>query len=181
MESIEIHKPRKVKRPHDASAYYLDTSALAKLYVKEDGSRELNAWFGDPRKGFDPDVQLFTSRLGLPQTISAITRKWNGGALGKQSIFDLWHHVVNDFASATPPYGVVEPSEAVVGRAAWLVALHNLRTYDAVHLASALWLQPRLEDPESFVVVCADRKLAKVARAERLRTADPVPPRPPSE
>jgi predicted nucleic acid-binding protein len=70
---------------------------------------------------------------------------------------------------------VIDVSEVVVGRAAWLVAQHGLRAYDAVHLASALWLQPRLDDPDALVFVCADKKLTKIAQAERLTTVDPTP------
>jgi len=176
MDWIE-NDPPKPSRPYDGTVFYLDTSAITKLYVKEPGSRELSRWFGDPKKGFHPDVELFTSRLGLPETVSAINRKGNTGAVPKESLSPLWHSVLTDFAAPSPPYTLIDVSISVIGRAAWLVAHHGLRAYDAVHLASALWLQPRFGDGASLVFVTADRKLMAAAQAEQLATADPTPPK----
>jgi predicted nucleic acid-binding protein len=179
---IPNSRPPKRNRPHDATAYYLDTSALAKLYVKETGSRELSRWIGNRDRGFDPDVRLYTSRLTLPETISALTRKRINGTVPASEGGQLWLKVFRDFGQEPPVYEVIEPSFTVVGRAAFLVAQHGLRAYDAVQLASALWLQPRLDDPGALVFVSADKKLTSAAQAERLATADPtpVPPPPPS-
>jgi|GEM_PF-194652 len=162
-------------QPLGGSVLYLDTSALTKLYVEEPGSKELTGWIATPPAEGDPAVQLYTSRLGIPETVSAITRRRNVGTLSSKSILKLWHRVVSDFAAPNPRYAVIDASEVVVGRAAWLVAQHGLRAYDAVHLASALWLRPRLGDPDALVFVSADKRLSKVAAAERLTTVDPTP------
>lgn len=177
-------RPESSSAPNSApngSVLYLDTSALTKLYVDESGSNELREWIGSPEHGFDPGIRLYTSRIGVPETVSAITRRRNTGTLPRRtSIRNLWHRVVSDFAAPVPPYVVIDVSEVVVGRAAWLVAEHGLRAYDAVHLASAMWLQPRLANPDSLVFVCADKQLSEVAGAVRLTTADPTPAQAPA-
>jgi predicted nucleic acid-binding protein len=152
--------------------YFLDTSALAKLYLKERGSRKLAGWVGHTT-GFSTSVRLYVSRMVLPEAISAITRRRNDRKVDPQSAVRIWNEIFNDFAGRTP-YEIVEPSEAIVLRAALLVATHGLRGYDAVQLASALWLQVRLSDPDALVFVCSDAGLSKAAKAERLTVADPA-------
>lgn len=73
-----------------------------------------------------------------------------------------------------PFYQIIEPTEDIVLRAGLLVATHGLRGYDAVQLASALWLQMRLSDPDALVFVCSDTNLSRAAKAERLTVADPA-------
>jgi len=121
--------------------YVLDTSALAKLYIKEPGSRRLARWLGAQAVGFYPSVRMYVSQMVLPEAISAITRRRNAGTVDPRDALRLWNSVLSDFVRPTPLYEIVEPTEAVVLRAALLVATHGLRAYDAVQLASALWLQ----------------------------------------
>lgn len=52
--------------------------------------------------------------------------------------------------------------------AAELVWRHPLRAYDAIQLASALWLAR--ESRMALTFVCADRRLAAAAAAAGLRT-----------
>jgi predicted nucleic acid-binding protein len=154
--------------------YFLDTSAFAKLYIREEGSWTLARWVGQRTVGFFPSVRLYVSRMVLPETVSAITRRRNDRKLRAPEAVRLWHYVFDDFMRRRPVYQIIEPTEDIVLRAALLVATHGLRGYDAVQLASALWLQVRLSDPDALVFVCSDTHLSAAARAERLAVADPL-------
>jgi predicted nucleic acid-binding protein len=162
---------RATDRPHP---YFLDTSALAKLYMKEPGSQKLARWVGDRRRGFLPSVRLYVSRMVLPEAVSAITRRRNERKVASRGVLGLWSSVISDFVGDTLPYEIIEPTEAVALRAAFLVAAHGLRGYDAVQLASALWLYVRLDHPEALVFVCADNNLIEAARAEGLTAMNPL-------
>ena len=48
---------------------------------------------------------------------------------------------------------------------------HNLRAFDAIHLASALGLQAAANEPVTFVA--ADQRLLRAAAAERFKTVNP--------
>jgi predicted nucleic acid-binding protein len=167
---------RRRAKPANPQLYYLESSALAKLYVREAGSRELARWLGDPRRGFSPDVRLYVSRLAFPETMSAVTRRRNDRLLSQQAALGLWRALAADFMGAECPYLVIDPTEAIVGRAALLVATYGVRGYDAVQLATALWVQMRLDDPTSIIFVCSDDKLRKSANAAGLATIDPQYP-----
>lgn len=154
--------------------YYFDTSAVAKLYLKERGSRRLASWVGQRVHGFKPAARIFVSRLVFPEAMSAIARRRNERQISERAAIRLWSGVIHDFTRPQPPYDVLEVSEAVVYQATLLVARYGLRAYDAVHLASAIRLRLRLEHSTDLVFVCADRRLSQAARAERLQTADPL-------
>jgi len=154
--------------------FFLDTSALAKLYMKEPGSRKLARWVGERTVGFFPFVRLYVSRMVIPETISAITRRRNERKVASRGVVWMWNSVLSDFVGGSSPYLIIEPSEDIVLRAALLVATHGLRGYDAVQLATALWVQMHLENPATLVFVCSDGDLSKAAKAAGLTTADPA-------
>jgi uncharacterized protein len=155
-------------------SYFLDTSAVAKLYMKEAGSSRLVRWVGDRTIGFSPLVQLYVSRMVIPETISAITRRRNERKVTSRGAVWLWNSVLSDFTQRRPRFQIIEPTEGIVLRAALLVATYGVRGYDAVQLASALSVQARLEDPASLVFVCSDGDLSDAAKAAGLTTADPA-------
>lgn len=169
-----IRRPGRSREGSGPRLYFLDTSALAKLYMKEPGSRKLASWVGERTHGASPSVRLFVSRMVLPETISAITRRRNERKVDAFGALQLWNIVLSDFMGRDSRYEIIEPTEAVVLRAALLVAAHGLRGYDAVQLASALAIQVRLSDPDALVFVSADHSLSEAARAEGLAIADPT-------
>lgn len=152
---------------------YLDTSALTKFYVEEPGSRKLEKWFGQRVPGFTPALPLYTSWLGYPEAMSAITRKRNVGALGAGRVVGIWREIMVDFLTL-PLYLIVEPSETVVARASMMVVKHGLRAYDAMHLASAITLHYDLGMTNTLTFVTCDIRLKHAAVAEQLVVADPM-------
>ncbi|HET7460625.1 MAG TPA: type II toxin-antitoxin system VapC family toxin [Longimicrobium sp.] len=160
--------------PPRETLYYLDTSALAKLYLDEPGSRRLASWVGKRVRGFTPEVRIFVSRIVFAEAMSAIARRRNENHLSAEAAVRLWGEVIADFTRPRPPYEILEVTEAVVYQAALLVARYRLRAYDAVHLATAMRLQLLLKDSFEVVFVCSDRRLTLAAEDERLRVVDPV-------
>ena len=73
-------------------------------------------------------------------------------------------------------YQVVELKIRVTQLAGQLVQNHILRAYDAVQLASALYLFPEFANisPNSFTFISADSRLLNIAQAEGLPIDDPI-------
>ena len=61
---------------------YLDTSALVKLYIEERGSEQVHAWV-------DEAEFICTSRVALPEAMSAFQRRFNRGELPPEAFAAL--------------------------------------------------------------------------------------------
>ena len=134
---------------------YFDASALVKLLVEEPGS-DIAAALWD---GCDIAV---SSRLTYPEVAAALASAGRSGDLSEASLAACerdWE----DYWGAMRP---VELSEQVQRVAGGLAKRHRLRGADAVHLASALEI-----DPVALVVAVWDRRLHAGAVAEHLAVA----------
>lgn len=76
---------------------------------------------------------------------------------------------VDQFARDWGRYAVVELSPALAQQAGELAERHALRGFDAIHLASALWLRSSYSGELSFMAF--DERLARAANAAGLDTA----------
>ncbi len=136
---------------------YLDTSALVKLYVDEDGSSVVRKWVDDA------DV-IATSIIAFVEARAAFARRHRE----KKIPWAAHAILVKDFEADWNRYLVVEATEALVRQAGKLTEKHPLRAYDAIHLASAKVLREKLAETVSFA--SWDARLARVARKEGLKT-----------
>ena len=134
---------------------YFDASALVKLLAEEPGS-DVAAALWD---GCDAAV---SSRLAYPEVCAALAAAGRNGDLDEGSLA-VCEREWEDYWGAIRP---VELSERVQGSAGWLAKRHGLRGADAVHLASALEI-----DPAALVVAVWDRRLHAGAVAEHLAVA----------
>ena len=130
---------------------YLDTSALAKLYLAGPESQlvsktvEVNSSW------------LATSRVTYAEVLSVLARCLRANRLSpaayrlqKKAFLDDWNAMI-----------VVELTTEVLSDAARLIERHGLRALDAIHLCSALWVgQPAF--------ACFDDRLRSAAAAEGL-------------
>ena len=135
---------------------YLDTSALVKLYIAEEGSPLARAAVGDARL-------VATSVVAYVEARAAFARRRREHALSSAAHRRLVHTLDTDWGR----YLRIEASEALIHEAAALAERHRLRGYDAIHLASALLLKSRL--PEAVVFSSWDLTLQAAARREGLR------------
>lgn len=137
---------------------YLDTSALVKLYVRERGSAQT-------RRAVDAAEAVATSMVAYAEARAAFAR------LHRERSFTRRRHRerIGQLDRDWNRYVLVELTGAVALRAGALAEEHGLRGFDAIHLASALWL--RAAHPIELVFSAFDRSLAKAAAAAGLAPA----------
>ena len=141
---------------------FLDTSALVKLYVVEDGSETTH------QAAQQADI-LAVSRIAWAEFHAALARR------SRMSPEDenLLDQARNALASEWGDYFVVEVSQPVVELAGEQAELYALRAYDAVQLATASYLASQSRNPVQFG--CFDRRLNKAATAQQMQTLHPTP------
>ena len=134
---------------------YLDTSALVKLYVREAGSVLV-------RRATEASEAAATSTVAYAEARAAFARlsreRKVSRRLHRKRVAQLdrdWEH-----------YVVVELTPAVARRSGELAEVHALRGFDAIHLASALWLQSAYAPELAFIAF--DRRLMSAAAAAGL-------------
>jgi predicted nucleic acid-binding protein len=134
---------------------YFDASALAKRYVRAEGTTDVNRWLRDARPA--------TCRLTEAELSSAFSRRVRDGTMSEAARAAALDRVRADLRRIH----VIELVPAVVELVHDLLGRHPLRAADSLHLAAALFLRDRVGRDMDFVVY--DERLATAARAERLR------------
>ena len=132
---------------------YFDTSALIPLLVAEPGSEAAGEMW-DQALGV-VSVRLAGSRRALGQAVRV-------GRLTRATA----RRLVNELDGLLAQLDLVEIDEILVRTAADLADNHELRAYDAVHLAGALTV-----GPEDVVLVAGDHALLAAAHDAGLATA----------
>jgi predicted nucleic acid-binding protein len=141
---------------------YLDTSALVKLYVAEDGSTLVRRAIADADRVATSEIAYVEARAAFAR------RRREGNLLPVQQ-----RRIVRALDADWGRYHRLDVTETLIRQAAVLAERHRLRAYDAIHLASAALLKARLGPPVVFA--CWDDPLAAAARREGLA---PLPNRP---
>jgi hypothetical protein len=133
-----------------ATRVYLDTSAVAKLFVAEKETSDLRKWLADRP---EPPLLVSSALLGveLVRLLGLVSPTMVGAA-------ESFLAADVDIVEITPP---------MLGEAA-SVPPPRLRTLDAIHLATALDLCEYLD-----VMLTYDKLLVKAARAVGLAVASP--------
>ena len=141
---------------------YLDTSALVKLYVRERGSVQVRAQVNKADA-------IATSVVAYAEARAAFARlRRERPASGKRH-----RERVGQLDRDWDRYALVELTAAVVRSAGELAEQHSLRGFDAIHLASALWLKSAHTGDLAFAAF--DRTLTAGAKAAGLTiTRQPV-------
>lgn len=134
---------------------YLDTSALVKLYVDEEGSPLL-------RSAVDRAALVATSAIAYVEARAAFVRRRHEGGLSTGD----YRRIVRDLDTDWDRYLVVEMTDSLIREGARLAEAYRIRAYDAVHLASAVTLYGRLA--QIVVFASWDFEQEKAAKAEGL-------------
>lgn len=108
---------------------YLDASAVVKLYVRETGSREV-------KKLARESAALATSVVAYAETRAAFARLMREGV----TVEKRHHERLQQFNADWESFMRIELGHALARIAGELAEAYALRGFDAVHLASALWL-----------------------------------------
>jgi len=144
--------------------YYLETSALVKLYVREPGTERLLS-LAD-RSG---DNQLAILALAQVEFRSAVRRRERNGeipALVATQLLEVFkRHVEGRFITQAV-------TDFVLDLASMLVDRYALRAFDAVQLAGYAVLKTSA-GADVPVFVCADQELLTAARQEGMPILDP--------
>ena len=108
--------------------WFVDTSALAKRYIKEAGSE----WFR--REVISHDVLV--SQLTPIELAAALSRRFREGSISRFVFYQARRALLRHLSEGK--YATVELSQRVVKEALRLTFTGSLRAYDAVQLATAL-------------------------------------------
>jgi predicted nucleic acid-binding protein len=151
-----------------ANSFYLDASALAKRYVPETGSAQLD-------QILDTVVanRIYVLNIGPGEVLSVLVRKRNAGILSKA-----------DFAQALASFDAEMLRGAAIKKASVtsrlvtasfpLIVAHSINSTDALTLRSALALARRLRIAgNDLVLVASDQRLLGAATVEGLITFNP--------
>jgi predicted nucleic acid-binding protein len=147
--------------------YFLDSSALIKRYVVEPGT----TWVRSLTNRSSGHT-IIIAQITQIEIVSGAARRVREGSLTTRTAQAVRLLIDRHVRRV---YVVIGLTPQVVRRAEDLLAVHPLRTYDAVQLASALESNSRLVaaglSPVRFV--SADARLLVAATAEELMTEDP--------
>jgi uncharacterized protein len=147
--------------------YFLDSSALIKRYVVEPGTTWVRSL---TNRGGGHTVLI--AQITQIEIVSGASRRVREGTLTTRTAravrLLIDRHVRRE-------YVVIGLTPQVVRRAEDILAVHPLRTYDAVQLASALESNLRIVAAELSPVrfVSADTRLLGAAASEGLMIDDP--------
>ena len=131
---------------------FLDSSALAKRYLREPGTDEVLGWMDRH--------PVVISRLAQVEIASALARLTREESLTREAAEAAYAALVHD----VPHFDVVELSASVTHRAMALLREHPLRSLDAIQLASCIEFTQR--SGLETTLITYDRRLAEIARLE---------------
>ena len=106
---------------------YLDTSALVKCYIAEDGSDDVIALMADA-------AAVATSLVTRTEVAAALAKAVRDDRVDE----DEAQRAHRKFLREWPDFGRVPVTDALVERADALAWEHGLRAYDSIQLAAAL-------------------------------------------
>lgn len=147
--------------------YYLDSSALVKRYIEENGS----VWVRDSLAP-GADNQVFIAAITQVEITAAIMGRVRNNSVLYSDAIAVCEKIADDVANE---YQIVQLTEAVFANAVTLAMQQPLRGYDAVQLAAALAINHLCiaSDKPPLTFVSADARLNKVASTQGLRVEDP--------
>jgi predicted nucleic acid-binding protein len=136
---------------------YLDASALVKRYIQEKASEDVNTWI-------DAAEMVVTGLITRVEVAAAIAHS------GRMKLIspDETLAALRQFRSEWESFQRLPISENTVIRSSDLAIEHNLRGYDATHLACALIWQETLGMP--VTLASFDSQLIEAARNVNMAT-----------
>ncbi|MGO8791562.1 MAG: type II toxin-antitoxin system VapC family toxin [Terriglobia bacterium] len=143
--------------------YYLHTSALVKLYVREPGTDRLLQLASNPAEN-----RLAVLAITPVEARSAVRRRERSGDIDPKSASQILDRLQRHMESRFIRQAL---NEMVLDGALEMIDRYALRAYDAVQLAGCLAL--KTADTESPTFVCSDQHLLHTARSELLAVLDP--------
>lgn len=135
---------------------YVDTSSLIKLIVDEEGSERAELIWRSADSVASVSLVVVEARAALAAAERARRLSVAQSRVAK-----------TELAAFVDDLHLVEVTEELIERAAQLAETESLRGFDAVHLATALFVS-------AAVLTSADRALCEAAERQGLHIADPL-------
>ena len=143
--------------------YYLDTSALVKLYVQERGTARLLEIASNVTEN-----RLTLLAITPVEARSAVRRRERAGDIDRITAGDILDRMQKHLETKFIRQAV---NELVLDGALEMIDRYALRAYDAVQLSGCLTLKTVGAEAPTFV--CSDQQLLDAARSELLDVLDP--------
>jgi len=145
--------------------YFFDTSTFLKYYKPEVGSDVVTALIDDASN------TVVLSVLTIAESLSALNRVHRAGHLTETQLHRVMDGITINYQIGR--YHLFDVTQQQLAQTHGLILEHNLRSSDALILATALSLSPQLP-----IFVCADVRsgLLRAAEACGLSTLNPLSP-----
>jgi len=144
--------------------YFLDTSALVKLYVQEPGTDRLLPLVND-----QPKNRFAVLAISVVEVRSAIRRRQRAGDIDVDAASAILESVQSHMETRFIRQAI---NDSVIDAALEMIDRYALRAYDAIQLAGCLTLCAITA--EAFMFVCSDLRLVEAARSEQLKVLNPA-------
>lgn len=141
--------------------FYMDASALVKAYALEEGSKSVI-------EILNREEDIFLSKVAFAEIIFSLKRKNLSGELEDKDFQKCRKQLEEDWHS----FYVIELSDDILSILKDRVIKYPLRALDAIHLASAIWVDKLLEARPTFL--CADTSLNEAAEDEGFKVFNPT-------
>ncbi|MBM3238445.1 type II toxin-antitoxin system VapC family toxin [Candidatus Poribacteria bacterium] len=150
------------------NSFYFDASGLAKRYSSEVGTPLVNYLFANVTSN-----RMMCLTIGACEVVWIFVRKKNRGDITStafnQAIVDFQTEVIN-----AAGFTLISAEDELVIASFDLIEEHSINSTDAILLNSALNIAADLRRAgNDLVVVAADERLLRAARAEGLETFNP--------
>jgi predicted nucleic acid-binding protein len=136
---------------------FCDTSALVKLYIREEFSDTVHAKANEA-------MAIAVSRVSWAETMAALARRVRDRPVDAEVIEAVRANLRTDWSS----FAIVEVTQSLVELAGEYADAFALRGYDSVQLATARILQEATN--EAFCFACFDTRLQKSASVLGMQT-----------
>jgi len=149
------------------AAYFFDSSAVVKRYVREIGTVWVLSITAPTAGHF-----IYVADITGVEVVSAITRQARHGALAPTDAATALMQFRHDFAHQ---YHTVDITSTLIARAMAVAETHALRGYDAVQCAAALVIHSHRQTlgMPLLTLVSADAALNTAATSEGLQVDNP--------
>ena len=142
--------------------FYLDASAIAKLYLPDEIGSEFVVQLLDSRSSTDLFV---TSALSVVEVKSAITRRIDS-PYERDSLLSAYDRDLQEI------FGLISVRNDLIVGAGSMAERYRLRAGDAIHLATALDISVTTEQAQVFMV-SSDTELLEASEAAGIGAIDP--------
>lgn len=148
--------------------YYLDSSAIVKIYIQEPGSD----WIRTLRRR-SQNVEITICEISDAEVFAAFYRRYRSGELSTNILQNACNLFRNDFEKL---YVRLPVTKTVIDTGMQLIQKHPLRGYDSIQLATAISFLNELQklDGELMNFISADDILNDAAQAEGLAVINPA-------